>query len=98
MSGKKRLVALITALAVCFVMLFSVALLATEANHHCCGEKCPVCAQIQFLNGIIKSFGTALCAVYLIFFAVLGFAGAVSALPSYSPVFSLIKLKVKLTD
>ncbi len=41
---------LLSAAAVAFLLglqTFSAVTIATEADHHCCGEECPVCAELQ---------------------------------------------------
>ena len=47
MTKKKRIISLVVAAAVLFVMLYSALYIAAEANHDCVGENCPICYQIN---------------------------------------------------
>ena len=47
MTKRKRIISLVVAAAVLFVMLYSALYIAAEANHDCVGENCPICYQIN---------------------------------------------------
>ena len=55
MTKKMRLAAVITAVAVLFVMLFSAFYIRANANHHCEGEDCPICFEINACESALKS-------------------------------------------
>lgn len=98
MSGKKRILALITAFAVLFAMLFSVCFIAAEVGHDCIGDSCPVCQQISICENVLKTLGvlTAAAAVCsAVSYTAFAFAlCAAKSLPVPTPVF----LKVKLSN
>ena len=57
-SSHKKIVAGIAAFAVLFIMLFSSFYICAEADHHCSGEDCPVCACIQICENVIRQMGS----------------------------------------
>ena len=97
MNRPKRL-ASVLALLVAFIMLFSVAYIAFEADHNCCGEGCAVCAQIRACEDLLRNLLTIAvfsAAARCCFALIHDFAGTdcCSAHPH-----TLIALKVKLSD
>ncbi len=57
MEKRNRKFALLLALAVCFITLFSSFYIAAEADHDCIGESCPLCYQISVCENTLKSLG-----------------------------------------
>lgn len=98
MSKKSRAAAMLLAIAVLFVMLFSACYIAAESDHDCTGEDCPICWQISLCESTLKSFGLALLLV--IFAAFIGFFTlSLPSLRDRSAVQpTLVSLKVKLSD
>ena len=98
MGKRNRKLALLLALAVCFVMLFSVFYIAAEADHDCIGEDCPICYQIRVCETTLTSLGhgaLVLAAVIaLTFSAVILFSQPKTHLRQST----LITLKVKLSN
>ena len=98
MSKKNRIVAILLAVTVLFVMLFSVCYIAAEANHDCTGEDCPICCQISLCENTLKSLGNAIAIVIV--------AAFIGAFMLFLPTFSkkqvvhitLVSLKVKLSN
>ena len=97
MIKPKRLVSVL-AMLVAFIMLFSVLFMVLEADHDCCGEGCAVCARIRACEGLLRNVMTAavlavaalfLSALICIFADAGGFAVR---------LYTLIALKVKLSD
>lgn len=80
------------------VMLSSAIYIAVEANHDCSGEDCAICHHLQVCENLLKSIGFAGAAAV--------FAAAVrytpySVIPSCAELvrtFTLVSLKVKLSD
>ena len=94
----KRIVSMLTAMAVCFVMLFSACFIAAEAHHDCAGEGCTVCAQIISCENVLRNVTAAVSCVFLvlhIFTAAAAEAGA-----AYTARYNdtLIELKVELLN
>lgn len=54
MTKFKRILSFILAIAFCFVFFCSVMFIATESNHSCSGEDCPICAQINLCKDLIR--------------------------------------------
>lgn len=59
MAKKNRFLAALLAIAVCFVMLFSVCYIAAHAEHYCIGEDCPICYQLNVCENALKTLGVA---------------------------------------
>ncbi|MCR5666142.1 MAG: AraC family transcriptional regulator [Eubacterium sp.] len=56
---KNRILAWMAAMAIVFVMLFSVLYIVEHAQHHCTGENCPICERMQQCMQNVKQLGTA---------------------------------------
>lgn len=65
MKKQNRKIALLLALAVCFVMLFSAFYIAAQADHDCIGEDCPICYQISICENTLKTLGFVAAAAVL---------------------------------
>ena len=97
MEKKKRIAAFL-AVTILLVLLFSAAFIATEADHDCAGENCPICAQIAVCQNLLKTFSLAVC--------IAAFPAVVSymlcrgsfACADVIPRNTLVSLKVKLTN
>lgn len=59
MKTERRLVSILIAMAVVFVMLGSIFYIAVEANHDCTGHDCPICEQISACKNFLKTLCTA---------------------------------------
>lgn len=62
MEKKKRIAALLLAVTVLLVMLYSALFIAAEADHDCVGENCPICYQINVCQNALKNLSLAVCA------------------------------------
>ncbi len=56
----KRLAACIMGVMMLFVVLFSSYYLAEEADHHCYGEDCPICACMEQCENTLHQMGDGL--------------------------------------
>lgn len=45
------------------VMLLSALYVISETNHDCCGDCCPICAQIDQCNAVLRSAGEGTAAL-----------------------------------
>ena len=98
MTKKFRFMTGLLAVVLVFVMLSSVAYIAAESDHDCTGADCAICHQIHVCENLLKSIGLA------------GFAAAAAAAIRYvlcrilfscteaARAFTLVSLKVKLSD
>ena len=98
MTKKKRIVSLVVAVAVIFVMLYSALYIAAEANHDCVGENCPICYQISVCENTLKNLSLAVCAVAFAAAFTYTLCKGISACADVTPRYTLVSLKVKLTD
>ena len=98
MTKKKRIISLIVAVAVFFVMLYSALYIAAEANHDCVGENCPICYQISVCENTLKNLSLAVCAVAFAAAFTYTLCRSISDCADVTPSYTLVSLKVKLTD
>ena len=98
MTKKKRIIPLIVAVAVFFVMLYSALYIAAEANHDCVGENCPICYQISVCENTLKNLSLAVCAVAFAAAFTYTLCRSISACATAIPSYTLVSLKVKLTN
>ena len=98
MTKKSRFMTGLLAVVLAFVMLSSVAYIAAESDHDCTGVDCAICHQINVCENLLKSIGLAGAAA--VFAAAVRYAPC-RVIPSYAEVvrtFTLVSLKVKLSD
>ena len=87
------------AVAVAFVMLYSVIYISAESSHECTGENCPVCHQISICQSTLKELSAvvlaaAISAVALIYNLCMCFYACTNFVQRYT----LVSLKVKLSN
>ncbi len=98
MTKKKRIISLVVAVAVFFVMLYSALYIAAEANHDCVGENCPICYQISVCQNALKNLSLAVSAVAFAAAFTYTLCRSISSCAAVIPSYTLVSLKVKLTD
>ena len=98
MTKKKRIISLIVAVAVIFVMLYSALFIVSHAEHDCVGENCPICYQISVCENTLKNLSLAVCAVAFAAAFTYTLCRSISACADVTPSYTLVSLKVKLTD
>ena len=98
MTKKNRIAAVLLTVMVFVVMLYSTLLIAAEADHDCVGEGCPICHQINACRKALKNLSLAVCTAA--FAAVFAYAlcRTISACADVTASYTLVSLKVKLTD
>ena len=98
MTKQKRMLAIVMAAAILFIMLTSAFFVAAEANHDCIGGGCKICCQINACCAVLKGLALAVIAAVLTAAAsrplLFLFAGCRLSAPRYT----LVSLKVKLSD
>ena len=57
MTNRKRISALLLCAALLIMLSVSIAFIAHEAEHDCCGEDCPVCRMIAVNIRMIRTLG-----------------------------------------
>ena len=98
MTKNLRLITRLLAAVLAAVMLPSSGFIAVEASHDCSGEDCAICHQLQFCENLLKSIGLAGAAA--VFAAAVRYAPC-RVIPSCAELvrtFTLVSLKVKLSD
>ena len=98
MTKKCRWMAGVLAAVLAFVMLFSVAYIAEEAGHDCTGVNCVVCHQINACENLLKSLGLAGFAIVAAAAGAYTLCRVISACTELIRAFTLVSLKVKLSN
>ena len=98
MANKKRILSAALAVLVLFVVLYSVFFIAAESHHDCIGENCPICYQISVCENTLRNISLAVCAMVFAIALIYTLCGSVSACAGILPSYTLVSLKVKLTD
>ncbi len=98
MDKKRKILAVFFAVSFILVMLYSVLFISMKLNHDCVGEDCPICYQISICQDTLRKLSLAFCtAVFLTAFTHILCKNA-SFLNEYSHSYTLVSLKVKLSD
>ena len=98
MKKKNRIIAILLAVMVLFVMLYSALFIVAHAEHDCVGENCPICYQISVCENTLKNLSLAVCAVAFAAAFTYTLCRSISACADVTPSYTLVSLKVKLTD
>ncbi len=96
--ASKRITMGIIGLVMLVIVLFSSFYIASEANHDCRGEDCPICFCIQQCENTLRGVGsgiTAQAAVIMPFLSILFAAAFIAAAASSD---TLVSRKVRLND
>ena len=98
MKKKNRIIAILLAVMVLFVMLYSALFIVSHAEHDCVGENCPICYQISVCQNALKNLSLAVSAVAFAAAFTYTLCRSISACAAVIPSYTLVSLKVKLTD
>lgn len=102
---RNRIAALLLAVTILVIMLYSAFFVAAEADHDCVGEGCPICYQVDACQNTLKSLSLAVCvtavavcvtAVAVAFTYIL--CRCISLCTDYAQRDTLVSLKVKLSN
>ena len=88
----------LTALLLALVMILSVSFIALNAHHDCSGEDCRICAQIRACEDLLRDLlpaAAGLLAAWIVRYP--GIASS-SETAAFSRPYTLITLRVKLSD
>ncbi len=97
MEKKKRIIAILLAVTVFFVMLYSAFFIVAHARHDCVGENCPICYQIDVCKNVLKNLSLAVAAAAFAAAFTYTLCRSISACTAVIPSYTLVSLKVKLT-
>ena len=98
MAKKFHFMTGLLALIMAFVMLSSATYIAVEFDHDCAGADCVICHQINICENLLKGSGLAGSATATAVAVLYIFCRIISTYTEIVPVFTLVSLKVKLTD
>ena len=98
MAKQKRIAAALIAAAMLLVLPGAALFLIEEAGHDCIGEGCPICFQMGVCQNVLKGFTLVLCALVLAAAVRRALYGYIGAWVDVIPSFTLVALKVKLSD
>ena len=98
MEKKKRIIAILLAVTVFFVMLYSALFIVVHAEHDCVGENCPICYQIDVCQNALKNLSLAVSAAAFAAAFTYTLCRSISSCAAVIPSYTLVSLKVKLTD
>ena len=98
MTKKTRIAALLLAAAVLTVMLCSAFYLALEAGHDCIGDGCAICCQIAVCRNVLKKLSLSVCAGALAAAFTYTLRRGIFVCADYAQSYTLVSLKVKLSD
>ena len=98
MTKKFRFMTGLLAVVLAFVMLSSVAYIAAESDHDCTGVDCPICHQINICENLLKSIGLAGSAAAAAAAIRYVLCRILSSCTEAACAFTLVSLKVKLSD
>lgn len=97
MRNRKSRIILLTAFAVCLVVLFSLIYVLAETGHECIGDSCPVCAQIHVCESVLRSVLAASAVCAAVGFAFPATADSRAGRAYRTGSCSLVSLNVKLS-
>lgn len=94
---KNKVISIALCALLCLFVVLSFGLLVAESGHHCVGEDCQICLEIEACISIINHFAPVAAAAF--FTALAGvFAWIAAGFFAVNEVFdTLVMLKVKLT-
>ena len=98
MTKRTRVLFALTAALLAIVMLFSVFYIAAETGHDCAGEDCRICRQIAICRDTLRLIMLAVAAAVLVSLSGGTYRGTVFRCASAASQFTLVSLKVKLSD
>ena len=98
MEKKKKIITLLLAVAVLFVMLYSALFIAAHADHDCVGENCPICYQINVCKNTLKNLLLAVCTAAFAAAFTYTLCRCIHVRTDYAQRYTLVSLKVQLSD
>lgn len=98
MAKRNRCLALVMAAAILFAMLASAFFIAEEASHSCIGDGCSICCQISACRAVLRGLGLVMLAAVLTAAACAALCAVFAPQRGQTRNFTLVSLKVKLSD
>ena len=98
MTKRTRILFALAAALLAVVMLFSVFYIAAETGHDCTGEDCRICRQLAICRDTLRLLALAVAAAVLAALPDAVHRAAFCVRASAARKFTLVSLKVKLSD
>ena len=98
MAKRSRILALVVAMAVLFVMLTSAFFIAAEADHNCDGDGCEICYQIDVCRAVLRGLALIVITAALAAVGCVALRCDFAARQEQARSCTLVSLKVKLSD
>ena len=98
MTKKFRFMTGLLAVVLAFVMLSSIAYIAAESDHDCTGGDCAICHQSNVCENLLKSIGLAGSAAATVAVILYILCRIIPSCREAARTFTLVSLKVKLSD
>lgn len=98
MDKKRKILAVFFAVSFILVILYSILFISMELNHDCVGEDCQICYQISICQDTLKKLSLTFCIAAFPTALTHTLYKNTSFLKEYSQNYTLVSLKVKLSD
>lgn len=98
MNKNNPLIALLLSFTVMFVMLLSSICIAAQADHHCIGDECQVCARIENGKQTLRKISAVTMAIAVMIAATHTIQMIFEHFEKLIPQNTLVVLKVKLSN
>lgn len=98
MTKKNRKIAMLLAVAVIIVLVFSAFLIAVEAEHDCIGDNCPICQLIAICENNLHNLSLSFVSTALAFVLTYKLITIQTAYNIIREVCTPVSLKVKLSN
>lgn len=98
MAQKKRLISLVTVIAVFAVMLFSLTYIAENFGHDCSGEHCPICSQIDVCRNTLENLSVATGTMAVMTALIYALCQTLSVCTDNTEIITLVSLKIELLN
>ena len=95
---RNRIAALLFAVTILVIMLYSAFFVAVEADHDCVGEGCPICYQVDACQNTLKSLSLAVCVTAVAVAFTYTLCRCISLCTDNAQRDTLVSLKVKLSN
>ncbi len=97
-NKKSRIVAFLLAVFLLLAIFFYESFVVTHIHHDCVGDNCPICLEIQMVEGMIQQIGLALIG-FVCILAGIHYAIEYLSRTNLVPLFRTpVKLKVRMND
>ncbi len=97
-NTSRRVIALAMAAFLVLFLSLTTAFLVKEVNHECCGEDCPVCAEMIRCGQTVREMGGCLLFAVFAVLAAVCFLQPILFIISDIPAVTLVSRKIRLNN